>query len=186
MDKFDASAINPDHYRQEKVQCIDAMRFFFGDNTVAHGCLFNIFKYLWRYADKNGIEDIEKAKWYMQELKRIINANAKNILDQIPENMNIVLGDSDDNSSGAQSTKTEQTWERNGILRKLEMYNLRMRKASLETAVERANSNTKLGARHKKEKMRWVVITKKRMIKALKLAWIYIIHTIQAIWSPCS
>lgn len=108
MDKFDASAINPDHYRQEKVQCIDAMRFFFGDNTVAHGCLFNIFKYLWRYADKNGIEDIEKAKWYMQELKRIINANADSILERIPENMNKVLEMLNDNSGRAQSAETEE------------------------------------------------------------------------------
>ena len=58
MDKFDASAINPSHYRQEKVQCIDVMRFLFGDEIVLHGCLFNIFKYLWRHADKNGVEDI--------------------------------------------------------------------------------------------------------------------------------
>ena len=67
MDKFDASAINPSHYRQEKVQCIDVMRFLFGDEIVLHGCLFNIFKYLWRHADKNGVEDIEKSNRYMQE-----------------------------------------------------------------------------------------------------------------------
>ena len=186
MDKFDASAINPSHYRQEKVQCIDVMRFLFGDEIVLHGCLFNIFKYLWRHADKNGEEDIEKSNWYMQELKRIVNANADSILERIPENMNIVLGDSDDNSSGAQSTETEQAWKRNGILRKLEMYNLRMRKASLETAVECANSNTKLGARHKKEKMRWVVITKKKMIKLLQSVGVYMTRIMQAILSPCS
>lgn len=99
------SAINPEHYRQEKVQCIDAMRFFLGDITVAHGCLFNIFKYLWRYADKNGAEDIGKAQWYMQELKRIINANDEMILDSVPFNMNLILGDSNDSCCGEKKEK---------------------------------------------------------------------------------
>lgn len=101
------SAINPEHYRQEKVQCIDAMRFFLSDEIVAHGCLFNIFKYLWRYADKNGAEDIEKAKWYMQELKRIINANDKKILDAVLNNMNTVLGVLDDNNSAEKNPETK-------------------------------------------------------------------------------
>lgn len=108
MDKFDASAINPSHYRQERVQCIDVMRFLFGDEIVLHGCLFNIFKYLWRHADKNGVEDIEKADWYMQELKRIVNVNADSILERIPENMNKVLEMLNDNSGRAQSAETEE------------------------------------------------------------------------------
>jgi hypothetical protein len=110
MDKFDASAINPEHYRKEKVQCIDAMRFFLSDEIVAHGCLFNIFKYLWRYADKNGAEDIEKAKWYMQELKRIINANDEKILDAVPNNMNTVLGVLDDNNSAEKNPETKKCY----------------------------------------------------------------------------
>jgi len=32
----------------------------------------NIFKYVWRYEYKNGVEDLRKAKWY---LERLIEAN---------------------------------------------------------------------------------------------------------------
>ena len=28
----------------------------------------NIMKYLWRYRYKNGVEDLEKAKWYLDKL----------------------------------------------------------------------------------------------------------------------
>lgn len=84
-------AINPSHYRQEKVQCIDAMRYLFGDKAVINFCLCNVFKYLWRYEDKNGDEDVEKSKWYIGEIKRIINANADDILNTIPQNMREVL-----------------------------------------------------------------------------------------------
>ena len=28
----------------------------------------NIMKYLWRYRYKNGVEDLEKAQWYLSEL----------------------------------------------------------------------------------------------------------------------
>lgn len=85
------NATNPSHYRQEKIQCIDAMRYIFGDKAVIDFCLCDIFKYLWRYEDKNGEEDIDKAKWYMQEIKRILNGNADDILKTIPQNMSEVL-----------------------------------------------------------------------------------------------
>ena len=28
----------------------------------------NIMKYLWRYKYKNGVEDLEKAQWYLNKL----------------------------------------------------------------------------------------------------------------------
>lgn len=28
----------------------------------------NVFKYLWRYPDKNGVEDLKKARWYLDKL----------------------------------------------------------------------------------------------------------------------
>ena len=77
--------INPQHYKCGNIQCIDAMRYVFGDEFTANGCLWNVFKYLWRYADKNGEEDIEKAKWYMNKFKTLINLNADKILKDIPK-----------------------------------------------------------------------------------------------------
>lgn len=77
--------VNPSYYKDSgDVQCIDAMRFLFGDLLVAGFCICNAFKYMWRYAAKNGDEDIEKAKWYMNEYKLLMKVNAKEILDSIP------------------------------------------------------------------------------------------------------
>lgn len=57
---------HPKHYEgSTSLECIETMRFAFGDFAVAYFCLCNAFKYLWRYKHKNGIEDVEKARWYV-------------------------------------------------------------------------------------------------------------------------
>lgn len=32
---------------------------------------FNVYKYLYRYKQKNGIEDLKKCKWYLENLIRL-------------------------------------------------------------------------------------------------------------------
>lgn len=64
---------HPSHYTGGKVECIDAMTKFLGSDAVAHFCLCNVFKYLWRHADKNGEEDVQKALWYFDKYKEIVN-----------------------------------------------------------------------------------------------------------------
>ena len=32
---------------------------------------FNVYKYLYRYKSKNGLEDLKKAKWYLEEMIKI-------------------------------------------------------------------------------------------------------------------
>lgn len=54
----------PKHYTQGKIDCIDAMREAFGVEAVKTFCKLNAFKYLWRSEHKNGVEDIDKARWY--------------------------------------------------------------------------------------------------------------------------
>ncbi|MGN7068851.1 DUF3310 domain-containing protein [Neisseria sp. P0001.S004] len=51
--------INPAHYRQQPYECIE-----FTENMNFN--LGNAFKYIWRYQDKNGTEDLKKARWYLQ------------------------------------------------------------------------------------------------------------------------
>lgn len=58
--------INPDHYRTEGIECIDAMRAAFGDEALASFCKLNAFKYMWRAESKGGYEDLSKASWYLQ------------------------------------------------------------------------------------------------------------------------
>lgn len=61
--------INPQHYKNGKVECIDALESAtIGKKGVEAVCTANVIKYLWRYEDKNGLEDIMKAQWYLEKL----------------------------------------------------------------------------------------------------------------------
>lgn len=64
---------HPKHYTGGKVECIDAMESVFGIEAVKSFCLCNAFKYHWRHADKNGEEDLQKATWYMDKYKELVN-----------------------------------------------------------------------------------------------------------------
>ena len=66
--------VNPDpvnrpaHYTSGSIECIDAMQAAFGAEVVKDFCLCNAFKYLWRHRSKNGVEDLKKARWYLNRL----------------------------------------------------------------------------------------------------------------------
>ena len=62
---------HPPHYTQGDIQCIDAMLSAFGNEAVATWCKCNAFKYIWREAHKNGMEDIDKAIWYLNKFKEL-------------------------------------------------------------------------------------------------------------------
>lgn len=56
---------HPSHYATGKYECIDVMLEIFGVEAVKTFCLLNAFKYNYRSGRKNGLEDIQKAKWYI-------------------------------------------------------------------------------------------------------------------------
>jgi hypothetical protein len=60
---------HPSHYTQGKIECIDAIeestKGLIGISAV---CVANVIKYIWRYKFKNGIEDLKKARWYLDKL----------------------------------------------------------------------------------------------------------------------
>lgn len=59
--------INPDHYKnQTSLECIEAMELVFGRDAVIDFCRCNAWKYIWRWKNKNGEEDLEKAGWYLK------------------------------------------------------------------------------------------------------------------------
>ena len=66
---------HPKHYTGCGIECIEAMQLMFTPQTVCGFCVCNAIKYLWRYKDKNGIEDIDKAWWYLNKATEI-NKNA--------------------------------------------------------------------------------------------------------------
>ena len=58
---------NPLHYNIGGVEAIEAI--VAATNEQVEGYLQgNILKYIWRYRYKNGIEDLEKAQWYLNKL----------------------------------------------------------------------------------------------------------------------
>ncbi len=60
---------HPSHYTAGKVECIDAIE---SATTCLQGleavCTANVIKYVWRWKFKNGVEDLEKASWYLNKL----------------------------------------------------------------------------------------------------------------------
>ena len=58
--------INPDHYKSEtSLECIETMEIIFGRDPVIDFCVCNAWKYIWRWKNKNGEEDLVKAGWYL-------------------------------------------------------------------------------------------------------------------------
>ena len=57
----------PKHYRKGRVECIDAIKSATGDGYQFY-LQGNIIKYMWRFNHKNGLEDLQKAQWYLAEL----------------------------------------------------------------------------------------------------------------------
>lgn len=72
----DDDAVNPSHYQQGKIQCIDAIE---SATTNLQGieafCTGNAIKYLWRWREKNGVQDLRKAQWYIDKLEKRSSAD---------------------------------------------------------------------------------------------------------------
>lgn len=68
--------INPDHYKnQTSLECIEAMEIIFGCDAVIDFCMCNAWKYIWRWKNKNGKEDLEKADWYLTRAYEMIDSS---------------------------------------------------------------------------------------------------------------
>ena len=58
---------SPPHYNVSGVECIDALAAATGEGFEFY-LQGNIMKYLWRYRYKNGTQDLNKARWYLDKL----------------------------------------------------------------------------------------------------------------------
>ena len=56
---------HPDHYTQGGIECIEAIEAALGAEGFAAYCQGNVMKYLWRHRNKGGVEDLEKARRYL-------------------------------------------------------------------------------------------------------------------------
>lgn len=72
--------INPDHYKSEcSLECIEAMELMFGQKVVLDFCVCNAWKYIWRWKNKNGIEDLHKADWYVKRTSHYSDVESSEI-----------------------------------------------------------------------------------------------------------
>lgn len=61
--------INPDHYKQGEVECIDCIESATSSLTGFEGfCTGNAIKYLYRWKQKGGRQDLEKSRWYINRM----------------------------------------------------------------------------------------------------------------------
>lgn len=60
--------INPLHYQKYPLQMIENMQNSMTPDEFKGYLKGNIMKYISRYQDKNGVEDLKKADWYLNKL----------------------------------------------------------------------------------------------------------------------
>lgn len=60
--------VNPAHYKQGGIECIEAIKASMTNEEFLGYLKGNTMKYLWRYNDKNGLEDLRKGQVYLQWL----------------------------------------------------------------------------------------------------------------------
>jgi hypothetical protein len=59
--------VNPSHYRQGGIECIEAIKAALGEGFPDY-LRGNVMKYLWRYKEKGGVDDLRKSAWYLDRL----------------------------------------------------------------------------------------------------------------------
>lgn len=59
---------HPSHYTQGSIETIDYMESCLSPEEFRGGCKMNVLKYVSREKHKNGLEDLKKARWYLNRL----------------------------------------------------------------------------------------------------------------------
>lgn len=61
--------INPDHYQRDGMECIDAIKAAVQNLSGAEAYeTGSAIKYLWRWKEKGGKDDLNKAKWFINDM----------------------------------------------------------------------------------------------------------------------
>lgn len=64
----------PSHYNQAGIECIEAIRAALGPEGFSYYCQGNSMKYLWRFRYKNGVQDLQKCRvyldWLIEEMEK--------------------------------------------------------------------------------------------------------------------
>ena len=82
---------HPKHYTQGGIECIDALKAAtVGKTGIEAVCVANVIKYCWRYEEKNGLEDVKKAQFYIKRLIQELEEKKENCSFTDPDD---VVGD---------------------------------------------------------------------------------------------
>jgi hypothetical protein len=64
-----SDAINPDHYKQGGIECIEAMKASMTPEQFQGYLKGQVIKYLWRLGLKDSaVQDARKAAWYLDRM----------------------------------------------------------------------------------------------------------------------
>jgi len=67
----------PSHYIRDGLECIDVIKAIVQDlDPFEAYCIGNVIKYSWRWKQKNGVEDLRKAKQYLGFLEWYLEGNS--------------------------------------------------------------------------------------------------------------
>lgn len=61
---------HPPHYKSGGLEAYDVLKAFFPDDPLG----WQVGKYILRYKKKNGVEDLRKARWYLDKLINELSA----------------------------------------------------------------------------------------------------------------
>lgn len=77
--KFD-NVKHPKHYQSSSgLETIDVIESFTENLKGAEATnTGNVLKYMCRWKEKNGLEDLKKAEWYLKRLIKVVEKAAKN------------------------------------------------------------------------------------------------------------
>lgn len=68
LDELKDEVAHPKHYTKNGIECLEAIESSMDDESFKGYLKGNIMKYLWRYTDKGGIQDLCKAYFYLNKL----------------------------------------------------------------------------------------------------------------------
>lgn len=66
---------HPHHYTHGTIETIDYMESCLTDEEIRGGYKLNVLKYVSRERHKNGLEDLKKARWYLDRLIGYLEKN---------------------------------------------------------------------------------------------------------------
>lgn len=75
MEQTRLTQVGGDHYRSKGLQPWDVMKAWFSSTEFQGFLIGNVLKYVCRFKDKNGVEDLRKARHYLDKLIEEVSNN---------------------------------------------------------------------------------------------------------------